>query len=305
MEPKAEHLKVEDKYLLSKLQKLIREVTLHLENFEFHKAGRKLVKFAVEDLSRFYVKLIRDRVWITRKDSEKASALWVLREALLTLSKLLAPITPFISEAIYRRLEGDSKSIFESDWPRVNDEFIDQELEESVDLARELGEVVRAMRQKAEVKLRWPLNKLVVQGERTELSKLMRGKEVLKSLTNVKEIEFTEEKPKEREGYVVESYGELSLYLDVRLDEDLKHEALFRELIRAIQAARKEHGLKVEQKIAIRLRAGEELADYLERNLSRLMDEIGASKVEFVTKELENEVECLGAKVEFEFDLIE
>ena len=303
VEPRPDELKVEDRYLLSKLQRLISEVTFHLENFEFHRAGRKLVEFAVEDLSRFYVKLIRDRVWITRRDSGKASALWVLREALLTLSKLLAPITPFLSEAIYRRLEGDSRSVFESDWPRANEGFVDRELEHSIDLVRELGEVVRAMRQRAGVKLRWPLRRLVIQGEDERLAKLRVGKEILKSLVNVQEITLEREKPRGVSEYLQESFDGLNLYLDVTLDEGLRREAILRELMRAVQAARKERGLSVEQKIVLYLRTATEFADFIQKNLNRLLDEVGATRVEFVTKRLEREVECLGTKVEFDFVL--
>jgi len=142
-----ENLKVEDRWILSRLNSTIKEVTNHLENFEFEKAGKKILNFVVEDLSRTYVKLIRDRAWIY--SSERNVPLSVLKVCLVNTAKILAPISPFISEEIYQRLEGNyERSVFEAGWPATDEKLIDKKLEEDFEYAREFLEGILAAREK-------------------------------------------------------------------------------------------------------------------------------------------------------------
>jgi len=156
-----ENLKIEDRWILSRLNSTIKEVTIHLDNFEFEKAGRKILSFVVEDLSRTYVKLVRDRAWIYSK--ERNVPLSVLKVCLMNVAKMLAPISPFISEEIYQRLEGNyEKSVFEDGWPIVDEKAIDKKLEEEFEYAKEFLEGTLAAREKAKIRIRQPLREVYI-----------------------------------------------------------------------------------------------------------------------------------------------
>jgi isoleucyl-tRNA synthetase len=297
--PKLANLKLEDKWMLSKLNTLISEVTNHFENFEFHYIGRKLMDFVVNDLSRFYIKLIRDRVWVSEKGKDKQAALSTLYEVLVTIAKLFAPITPFISEEIYGNLARnlDSKaplSIFMCEWPKENKKFIDKTLEEQMEIAKKIINASYSARQEAKLKLRWPVRQvLVVSDDKKIVQSVKNLNDVLKFMCNAKNIEVVKQKPR---GQFSEAEFELGkILIDKVLDEKLLEEALVREVIREVQAMRKKHGFVVKEKIALTLNSDEKTNKVLEENSEKIKKEVGAEKI-FVGK-LEGKFE---SKLEFE-----
>jgi isoleucyl-tRNA synthetase len=276
-EKKKGKLSIEDKWILSKLNSLIKEITNHLENFEFHLAGRKLVDFVCNDLSRTYIKLIRDRVSVYREDEEKFSALATLKETLLTLAKLFAPITPFIAESIYQGLA--TGSVFEEKWPKENEKMIDKKLEEEMEVVKEVVEASLFARQQAGIKLRWPVKRVViVSADERIKSALEDCKTVLLSLCNAKEVYVVTEQP---EGDFSKAERDFGLVLvDKKLTEDLKEEALIRELIRKVQEMRKEKNFNVKESISLSLKSDEKTEKILEKYADVLKKEVGASKLE-------------------------
>ncbi len=158
-------LKVEDHWCLSKLENLKKKVTPYVETGYHHKALREMKDFILNVLSRWYVKLIRDRSWVEGEDNSKTAAYFTLHECLSTLARLLAPFTPHIAEEMYQNLEGDRATISMESWPKVHQERIDLILEAKMDRIQEIVDTVLSMRQKAEVGLRWPLMELVLQKE--------------------------------------------------------------------------------------------------------------------------------------------
>jgi isoleucyl-tRNA synthetase len=284
-----ENLKIEDKWILSRLNSTIKEVTNHLENFEFEKAGRKILNFVVEDLSRTYVKIIRDRAWIY--SNERSVPLSVLKVCLISVAKILAPISPFISEEIYQRLEGNyNKSVFEAGWPLVDEKAIDKKIEEEFEYAKEFLEGVLAAREKAKIKIRQPLKEAYIPFDIGE------AKILIEILANIKEV-----KVGVKEGLVEVETKFGKVYLNTNLDQELIEEGLFRELIRAIQEERKRRKMNVWDKISLKFDESETILNILERFGDRLIEEVGADSIIVEDIERGKEVELGNFKIKFDF----
>ncbi len=275
-----ENLKLEDRWILSKLNSLIKEFTEYMESFKFNLAMKAWAEFLLEDLSRTYIKLIRDRVWVSRKGKKKQSALSTLYFSLLTLIKLLAPISPFISEYLYQRLKKFKKekktSIFEEEFPSVQTSFLDEELEKDFEIAKKIIEACYKARQEAKIKLRWPIKRLVlILKEGKDSAK--RLKEIIKRMCNCKRICFTK-----RRGKFVRVDFELgSVLIDSELDRKLIKEAIRRELIRAIQFERKKEGLRVKDKIKVEVKASDLAKEALKEKIEDVKRKICAVELEF------------------------
>lgn len=187
-------MRLEDKWLLSRVERLVLNVTRWMENFEVHRAARALRDFLIEDVSRWYVRLVRPRVWIEREDPDKLAAYVALYYALRKFLVLASPIIPFITEKIYvesfRISEEEPESIHMLPWPKVREELIDDELERDMEVIRRLIERVAAARMRAGLKLRQPLPTLYVLTEKSEVRKAVeRLRDILAVQANVKRVE--------------------------------------------------------------------------------------------------------------------
>ncbi|MCD6381489.1 MAG: isoleucine--tRNA ligase [Candidatus Aenigmarchaeota archaeon] len=230
--------RTEDRWIISRVNSLNEAIVRHMENFEFHVVGRLLVDFIVNDLSRTYVKLIRDRTWPYYDGKDKGNAFRTLLYVLEHVVKMLAPITPFITEKIYQDLFKEKESVHLEDWPKVEKDRIDEELEEGIRLILQAVELANARRHEIGIKLRYPLKLLIVKGKKEDIKKMEKLSNAVKILANVKDVHF-------EEGSGIE--------LDETVDEELKNEWLLRELVRAIQAERKKLGLVVEDRLHLYL----------------------------------------------------
>lgn len=276
---RAEHLAVEDKWMLSKLQRLVKSVTEQLERFELHLAGRQILSFVTDELSRFYIKLIRDRISPHAPVNERRATSFTLKQVLNTLSRLLAPITPFLADEVYRAVGGNLASVHLETWPEVREEWVDEEVEAQMELIKEVVEACYALRNTARIKLRWPLRRLVVATQKPEArAALQRLSNVVCRLGNVKRLEVVEGV----EGITKEvSFGKV--WLDSELEQDLLEEATIKELIRAVQQLRKEEGLHVKQSIELKLCAEPRLVELFRRNAELICKEVGACKLEVLS----------------------
>ncbi|PKP52906.1 MAG: isoleucine--tRNA ligase, partial [Candidatus Altiarchaeales archaeon HGW-Altiarchaeales-3] len=153
-------LELEDKWILSKFNSLICDVTAGLEKVYPHEAVRPIHEFVLE-LSRWYIKLVRDRVWIESSDPRKISVYYTLHTILTGLSRLMAPVTPHLSEYLYGDLTG-ADSVHFTDWIACDESRIDKKLEEDMKTAQGIIECVLAARQEADIKLRWPIRTIIV-----------------------------------------------------------------------------------------------------------------------------------------------
>jgi len=187
--PKDLPLRIEDKWILSRLDTLIEKVTESIEKDLFHVGANELLNFGIEELSHWYIRLIRDRTWVEENTPDKIAAYWTLYTVLLTYSKLLAPFAPYIAEEIYQNLSGKLPSVAAEKWPEKLG-YKDEKLEKAMEIVKEIAEVVSALRQKAKVKLRWPLKEMavIVSKETSDLIKPL--EDILKDVTNVKKIHY-------------------------------------------------------------------------------------------------------------------
>ena len=190
-------LRDEDRWINSRIQSVAFEVTEALESLHLHKATRSLNNFILEDLSRWYIRLIRGRTWIEKDDPEKLGAYYTLYNVLKNLIILMAPIAPHVTEEIYQNLViGVEKDVAESlhmlDWI-LNEKLIDNELEESMVILREIIEACARARDIARYKLRWPVRKIVIISEDNKILEAARNlKDILLEQANSKEIHTSE-----------------------------------------------------------------------------------------------------------------
>jgi isoleucyl-tRNA synthetase len=185
----AEGLRPEDRWMLSRTETLKKEFTQAMEAYELHRATRALEEFITNDLSRWYVKLVRDRLWKEGEDKDKLAAFKVLHESLTTAVTLLAPVSPHIAESMFTNLCSRPDSVHLASWPAHDPKWLDEKLAESMILVREISEIVARVRQENDINLRWPLRRIVVKAQAKEISdELVALKEVLLTQNNIKEL---------------------------------------------------------------------------------------------------------------------
>ena len=182
-----------DRWVVSELQSLIKEVTAHLENYNPTDAGRRIQEF-LENLSDWYVRRSRRRFWKSENDADKLSAHYTLYDCLVTLSKLLAPFTPFLAEELYQNLVRSvdhtaPESVHLCSWPVPDETAIDEELTQATRLAMRLASLGRAARQKAGLKVRQPLQQVLIKVRTGQEQRLLPTvTEQVKDELNVKEL---------------------------------------------------------------------------------------------------------------------
>ncbi len=185
-----EDLRPEDRWMLSRIETVKKEFTSAAEAYEVHRAARALEDFIVTDLSRWYVKLVRDRLWKEGADKDKLSAFKVLHESLNTAVLLLSPIAPHVSDSIFTNLNSRPESVHMAAWPAENQGWKDEVLEQGMEIVREISEVVARVRQEANINLRWPLKRIIVKPQTDEdADALLQLKDALLSQNNVKNLE--------------------------------------------------------------------------------------------------------------------
>ncbi len=154
----------EDRWIVSRVNSLARTTAEDMREYHLHKVTRALATFILEDLSRWYVQLVRQRMWLEEDAPEKRYAYEATYYVMRRLTALLAPFVPHITEEIYGnlRLAGDPESIHMIDWPEADDSLIDPELEARMEVVRAFDDAVATARQNGRRKLRWPVGEVVV-----------------------------------------------------------------------------------------------------------------------------------------------
>lgn len=328
-----------DRWVLSRLSATVETVTERLDHYDATRAGQAIQAF-VDDLSNWYVRRSRRRFW----DGDPA-AFSTLRTALVTVTKLLAPFTPFIADEIYGNLDGSEPSVHLCDWPGPGER--DEALEFAMATVRETVRLGLAARGQAKLKVRQPLRAAVVVAAGAEREAIERLGDVAREELNVKELRYVsqadelgsyEVKPNYRalgprfgkqmpqvaaavaaldpghvadalrggarvgisleghdheldsddlmlamsplEGYQLEREGSHAVALELELDDELRREGLAREIVHAVQNARKSAGLQVEDRIHLGLGGDEDLLaaareheDYVKRETLALSAE--------------------------------
>lgn len=189
-----------DRWILSRLQTLLKETTAFYEDFEPTKAARAIEKFMDEDLSNWYVRLNRRRFWKGEMSEDKQAAYDTLYFCLNTVAQLMSPIAPFFSEWLFGNLHGNSfqstsadavNSIHLSLLPKANDSFVNSDLEERMELAQKACSLILSLRKKEKIKVRQPLNKILIPVlNNTQEQQFAKVESYILSEVNVKEIEY-------------------------------------------------------------------------------------------------------------------
>ncbi|MEY2836204.1 MAG: hypothetical protein RLZZ557_1866 [Bacteroidota bacterium] len=185
-----------DRWILSSLQSLVKQVNHHMDDYEPTAAGRAIDTFVDELLSNWYVRLSRRRFWKGEYGADKISAYQTLYHCLETIMRLSAPISPFFTDAVFRNLnavtgKSSQSSVHHADFPVANEAWIDKALEERMSMAQELSSLVLSIRKKVNIRVRQPLSKLLIpiSGEHME-AQLKQVEELILAEVNVKEMEY-------------------------------------------------------------------------------------------------------------------
>ena len=153
-----------DRWIISKYNNLIKEVTEDMDRYDHMKSVRKIQEFVNEDLSNWYIRRARRRFWAEELDEDKKSVYATTYEVLVGISKMIAPFAPFIADEIYINLTGE-ESVHLAYFPKADESLIDNKVEERMDLVRTLVGLGRGTREKERIKVRQPLSEILVDGK--------------------------------------------------------------------------------------------------------------------------------------------
>jgi len=355
-----------DRWILSELNSLIERVDGLYSDYEPTKAARAISEFVIEYLSNWYVRLSRRRFWKGEYELDKISAYQTLYTVLLNISKLSAPIAPFFMDKLYQDLtknvlNNKVESVHLDLFPKVNPSLVDKKLEVKIKYAQRISSLTLSLRAKEKIKVRQPLNKIMIPVNNNEQKKQISAvSELIKREVNVKKIEFIEGqsnlliknvKPNFKnlgprfgtqmkeiasivekltpeqiqnlettskidliinkknvtfdvtdfeifsndiEGWLVAHEGNITVALDITIDEDLIDEGISRELISRIQNIRKTSGFEVTDRIKIVILYDDRIARAVEKNIDYMKSETLANSID-LKKDLKN-----GTEIDFD-----
>jgi isoleucyl-tRNA synthetase len=185
-----------DRWIISLLNSLVKDAGIYMDDYEPTRAGRAVQEFVVEHLSNWYVRLNRKRFWGGDFTTDKRAAYQTLSTCLETVSRLMAPLSPFYSEKLFldlNRITGNhpEESVHLCDYPTHNPDFIDKGLEDRMDIAQRISSMVLGLRRKVNIKVRQPLNKLMIPILNDGFQEKVEAvKDLILTEINVKEIEY-------------------------------------------------------------------------------------------------------------------
>ena len=317
-----------DRWIISELNSLVKNVNACLNDYEPTKAGRLIQEFVIDNVSNWFVRLSRKRFWGSDMSDDKLSAYQTLYTCLETVACLMAPIAPFYADRLYQDLtsvtgRGNAKSVHLAKFPECDEASVDTELEYRMELAQQISSMVLALRKKEALIVRQPLQKIAIPAaDEVMKSRIEAVKQLILSEVNVKELVFVEgdgilvkkikcnfrtlgkkfgklmksvnaavtemsqEHISELEkngsitlqvdgtdalieladveifsedvpGWTVANEGALTVALDVEVTEELRREGVAREIVKKIQALRKESGFDITDRIAVSLSSSE------------------------------------------------
>ncbi|MBU2028870.1 isoleucine--tRNA ligase, partial [Patescibacteria group bacterium] len=266
-EPKKETVKpinLLDRWILSELNLLIREINKGMENYDLNRTIRLFPKF-IDNLSNWYIRRSRKRFWKSEDDADKENAYQTLYTVLVELSKLMAPFTPFIAEEIYKNLTGE-ESVHLTDFPIADEKLIDEKLSMQMRKVRDVINIGLEIRASEKKKVRQPLAFL-----ETNCQDIKIFEDIIKEELNVKKINFVKRVNQNDENLIIRDLysepNELTATIDIAtqiginidITPDLKLEGQAREIIRFIQEMRKEAGYEVDNRIKVGYKGAEKV----------------------------------------------
>ncbi len=187
-----------DRWIISLLNSLVKEVDQYYNTYEPTRAGRAISDFVNDNLSNWYVRLNRKRFWGGKMDTDKLAAYQTLYTCLKTVAQLMAPIAPFYADRLYTDLttatQADNKSVHLSLFPQSNDRYIDTELEQRMQTAQQITSMVLALRRKVNIKVRQPLMTLMIPAvDQQQSQRIEAMKDLILAEVNVKTLNFVDD----------------------------------------------------------------------------------------------------------------
>ena len=317
-----------DRWIISELNSLVKNVNACLNDYEPTKAGRLIQEFVIDNVSNWFVRLSRKRFWGSDMSTDKLSAYQTLYTCLETVARLMAPIAPFYADRLYQDLtsvtgRGDAASVHLAKFPECDEAAVDTELEYRMELAQQISSMVLALRKKEALIVRQPLQKIAIPAaDEVMKSRIEAVKQLILGEVNVKELVFVEgdgilvkkikcnfrtlgkkfgklmksvnvavtEMSQEQisaleknglitlqvegtdalieladveifsedvPGWTVANEGALTVALDVEVTDELRREGVAREIVKKIQALRKDSGFDITDRIEVTVSASE------------------------------------------------
>jgi len=278
-----------DEWIVSRLNNLIEKVTRNLNRYKVAIATLAIEKFFIEDLSLWYIRRSRQRFQSPQNQKEKKEAATTLYYLLLSLTKLTAPMIPFLAEEIYQGLKTNNmpESVHLTEWPKTDKNQINIDLEEKMKKIRQIVTLALSERKLAGIKVRQPLGELRIRNY--ELKREKELLELVKEEVNVKKIVFD----KKLKGEV---------RLDVKITPKLKEEGQIREIIRHIQDLRKNLGLKPKHQVLISYLGNKQINKVLAKNKKVILETTKAQELKLKEKkkikfDLGKEIKVEGEKL--------
>jgi len=185
---------VVDDWVLSRLQTVEKQYIEHMDDYEIHKAQEELLDFVTEDVSRFYVQVVRPRMWEEEDSPSKLAAYATLYAVLEETTRMLAPFAPHLAERVYDNLgDEDVTTVHALEFPTPDEDLRDEQLEDDLGVLRRVEEAAANARQQAERKLRWPVRRVVVETDEEVREALERRQELFLDRVNAYELETTDD----------------------------------------------------------------------------------------------------------------
>ena len=235
-----------DQWVVSRVHQLIAEIEENMDEYDIPNAMKPILPF-LDDASNWFVRRSRRRFWKSEDDGDKSNAYRTLHYILVKFAQAVAPFTPFLAEELYQKLTG-GESVHLLDWPDVGS--INEILVNEMAAVRELINSGLSQRAKERIKVRQPLRLFEIHGRGVDVDALKKYVEVFREELNVKDVLFNTDTylPTDPEGQYLGN-------IDTAITEELRIEGLAREVIRHIQAARKEAGLNVDDRIKLAVKS--------------------------------------------------
>ncbi len=281
---KVEKIELEplDQWMMSRLNSTIKSFRNSFEDYELNKAAKVLRGFIVDDVSRFYMKIAKDRI---SKGRNAEAALWVIYNVMLSSLRMLSCICPMLSEHLYqsffRKFERE-ESIFLTRLEPEDEGEINVLYEKQVKTLQDVVSTAMLARQEAGIKVRWPVRTLYIETKSHEVIDAVNAfQKTILSLTNAKGLKTTEEKPKGEMSS--QDFEKGTVHIDKKIDEELYEEGMLNEIKRRIQMLRKEAGLVEQDKIKLTVNTEKEIEAIVKKHEKRMADDVNASSVDYAT----------------------
>ncbi len=272
------NLEPEDRWLISRTNTVMKEYHESMEKYELNRAVKLVRQFIVEDISRWYLKVAKGRI---SSEANANGALYTIYYASLAAIKMLAPISPFITEFVYGKFfkkYEKNDSVFMELLDKAEEGEADRLLEKQMNVIKEICSIALTVRQDAKVKVRWPLRTLYIETTSHEVEDAVNAlSPIIARVVNVKEVKTLEKVP---EGKIFKKeFSAGNVCLNAEIDQELYEEAIINEVKRRVQMLRKEEELVEKDKITVFVSSEKEIETIVEKNTDKIKNDVNAESV--------------------------